>query len=325
LHHAKRLVQAAIAALAMASPACLAADEPADASNQDQGAMPAIAGVIEQYSWARTEGGKFVGRERATWISGTAFLADSARFTFGYFKYGESDQLDENFLELGDDGSRFRLGRIRPSFGFSDWSEGWYYGLINAPMVRFMPIGDTRLLTMGSGAEVRGGDPKLQYQVSLVDMSLDEYQVLPDNPSHLFARVQTYGKGLIVGLNAISGVTGSSSGTRAYGLDARWTTPQFQARGEYVVSGSDGFKTRGYYLDLFYKPFGLPNTTFVGRAQAISAMPWDPRPSEAYTLGIKQVVWSGLTIDLNYTFGNDGAMNASSKGWAIQAMSSVRF
>ncbi len=283
-------------------------------------------GQVEQFQWAVPNGDKLENDQRAVWMTGTLGLSETSRVVAGHFRFATTDMLDENYLEFDSGSTSVRIGRIRPAFGFADWSENYYSGFIYMPMARFMPLSPTglRLLRMDAGADIRGGTDKLQYQIGLVDVGSERYQLLPTGLMHLVARVQGYQNGHIVGLNGLYRPKESGKeGVQVLGLDWRWTSPQFQFRGEAVKGRVGSYDSNGYYLDLFFKPFGWTQTTLLARTQGVSRVPWSPAESQLHTLGVKHVLSPALTIEANYGFGPGGPLEGTARGWSFQVRSTL--
>lgn len=289
---------------------------------------PSLHGSIEEYDWARQEKGKLLGRQRAIWIRGELTLNSAVTVVSTWLKfYSRKDMLDENYIGINIHGVQTRTGRIRPKFGFNDWEENWYVGFVRPPLVKMQGLSsDVNLLGFVSGFEATAGTPEIQITGALVDPTLDSYQWEPRRMDASVVRLQGYRSGIILGLNSLSrGSRPNSPSVSAYGLDLRYTVPQWQFRGEVIHSKSGGMTNQGYYADAFFKPFGAPKTTFLGRIERAESDSPNMVDSHLVTLGVKQVLTPWLQLDVLHSWGNHGTLSENSRGWTFQIITFIRF
>lgn len=284
-----------------------------------------FSGQLEFYHWNSKQGTADKVSQRARWLQLQIDFSDSARLVGGEFTTNQIVMADETYLEFGNEES-LKLGKIRPALGFSDWNE-WYTGLISAPIVRRGKFSNGfSLQSFGSGVEASGGTPQLQYKLAFFDGSLRRRQILWDTPDRFAARLQTYQAGVILGLNGLFDLNRSHAhATNLYGVDAWWTTPQLQVRGEYFWDGTQNAKGKGAHIDGFLKPFGWAHTTLVARAQNFTGANPAPKGAELYTVGLKQDLSRQLSLDINYSFGPVSNATKSDRGLKVQLLSKIRF
>lgn len=287
-----------------------------------------LHGSIEEYDWAFQKDGEWLGRQRARWIHGELKLTPDLTLVGGELKfYGRTTLLDENYVRFERDLIKVRLGRFRPRFGFNDWEEMWYSGFIRPPLVKMAGISyDASLLGFVDGIEVAGGNPELQYSASVADGTPDRYQLAPKRINAYEGRLQLYKGGAIIGFNGIvRPAMAGNDAVNVYGIDLRYTLPEWQFRTEVIRSQAGPVRTEGFYADGFYKPFGLPQTTFILRVESASRNDSKFKESSLLTVGVKQALTSWLQFDVLHSWGNNGTLSGSAKGWAVQLITFVRF
>ncbi len=301
---------------------CLALALAALSAGQSKGVQ--FSGVIENYyiSNINMRGAQ----HRMTWMQLVADVNAHWRFVGTNAQRINANALDETYGEYNDRGTTVRAGVMRSAFGFSDWSELWYTGLINFPMFKGgYGSNDFRFIRLDTGVQVTGGTPELQYQVGLVDSNRKSRQLLPEHMDRGVARLQTAKGPFIIGLSGFQQVVGTDSEhVRAYGLDARWTAPNIQFRAEVAKVDSDDASGWGYYMDAFYRPGTSTKTRLVGRAESYKA-PYKDGISVLYTAGLRQVLSPNFTLSINYGVGNHVAPAPTNFGWSAQLMTSIHF
>jgi len=294
---------------------------------QGSDTYPKVHGVYEEYGIALTKGGAFQAKERARWLSTEVEMSPTFRAVLGYFNATLSsfEMLDENYVELGE-GSTIKFGRFRPKYGTTTWADEWYTGFIFAPLIHFPPtFGTTRLERYDTGLAVHGGTPELEYDVAWVDTATTPFQLTPDRMDHVVARLQTFKFGAVLGANAMIGPRGLGDGEKSYGLDIRWTFPQWQVWAEQDWAHGLAADSSGYFVNVFFNPFNLPHTTFLARVQDFAVGGAKPDKWNLVTVGAKQVFNSTMTGHLNYTFGPDAARLSQGQGWSIQVLATFKF
>ena len=230
---------------------------------------------------------------------------------------------------------QWRVGRFRSAFGFSDWAEGYYAGFIQFPLLRSVMLEPGLALPrLDTGVDWQGGAGALVYQVGVVDVGSQLYQALPRHADHFVGRLQTYHGNWIFGFNLLAGNTGGKQAQLA-DLDWRWSAPHVQMRGEYLVAPTGIMHPQGGYVDFFYHPPVLTRTTFLARAEAVSAVYTDygeagqgkleQQFARRYTIGVKQILSPLFTLELNRSWGNDTELTSQGAGWNAQVITFTRF
>ncbi|MBI1757571.1 MAG: hypothetical protein HYR64_10755 [Fimbriimonas ginsengisoli] len=267
-------------------------------------------GAQHRYSWGRLESD----------LGPAATLVVS-----GNLEPGES-YLDENYLQFTHRGVLLKAGKHRSAFGFNDWAEIHYTGLIRAPMVRDNEIfGETALDRVDGGLQASFGGPTLQATVGAVDIDVYENQLMPKRLDHGVARLQTQQGSLILGLSGLARIRDADPDhSRALGLDLRWTAPNTIVRAEAIRAFGDDAPMQGYYADLFYRPKGSTGTRLVGRIEGFGPSGQAINSSLA-TFGVRQVLTPSFTLSLNYAVGSRTDPASGMRGWTGQLMSSVNF
>lgn len=230
-----------------------------------------LAGVLENHLGA----GRGSVKSQVRYLSLHGQAAPGVTFVAGQLRADGREMLDENFFALRRrGGDAWRVGRFRSAFGHSDWSETYYSGFVQQPLLRSASLGGGLSLNrLDTGIDWRGGRGALQMQVGLIDAHPAAFQPFSARPRHLVARVQTYRGGLILGWNALVEVGRGSGATRLFGLDGRWSAPHVQLRAELLAGSSGGAHPRGYALDVFHHPPGLTRTTFLARLEGLQGAP----------------------------------------------------
>ncbi len=283
-----------------------------------------LGGTFENYYVAN--GQSRGAQHRITWMQVTADLNANLRLVASNQQRINANALDETYAQYESKGTIYRAGVMRSAFGFSDWAEQYYTGIIAFPMVRSSYVADEfSLLRLDSGVQVSGGSPTLQYQVGLVDIEREARQFFPNQMDHAVARLQTSTGPLIIGLSGLAKANGADPNRlRAYGLDVRWTAPQIQLRAEADKVDSDDSTSKGYYIDAFYRPGHETKMRFVARAESFEA-PYKGATAIRYITGVRQVLNDYFTVSVNYGWGNHISPASSNTGWSAQLMSSVHF
>lgn len=243
----------------------------------------------------------------------------------GYDRQGIAG-YDETYARYEIDNASIRAGRMRTSFGFSDWSELWYNGFNHLPLVReFNIVGKTRLDRQDSGAEATANFGRLQLQAAEIDTTPTKEQVGPDKVNYTTVTAQ-YGFGsLIAGGEMLTENDGSE---KVYGATFRYTYPHFLVRAE-MFQGVGPYSGQGGYADVTYR---LPTTTrteLVARYDQIRAAGSDA-PTQLQTVGIRQILSRYVQVNLNYGWGKELDYSSYAEslclaGWTARVMFQVQF
>jgi len=274
-------------------------------------ANPATKGAYDQLIWA-----EFHGRLNKNWSA-----------TWSGFDFGSISGYDESYVRYETDAASIRAGRLRTSFGFSDWSELLYTGISHRPLVREMAIvgGKTKLDRDDSGAEVTANFGPLQLQAAAIDTSLTRAQVGPDTVDSGTITAQ-YGLGSLILGAEVLGKTDFSQ--KVYGGNFRYTIPHWMFKGEYFQAAGPKAGSGGY-VDVIYRiPYKL-RTELVAREEQVRYVN-SAAPTLLTTLGIRHSFGRYITANLNYAWGNEleysgYAKNLAIAGWSARVMFQVQF
>lgn len=297
-----------------------------------------LAGVFENYFAAGHSSDGNQGSHPTRYLTLHGELAPGIRYVAGELNVFGHDLLDENYVAVDRGAQGWRVGRFRSAFGLSDWSENYYAGFVHLPMLRTVALSPSLSLSrLDTGADWQGGTGALQYQLGLVDIQSRPYQPLPQRPDHFVGRVQTYRGNLILGFNLLVAGSGGEQ-TRLAALDGQWSVPHMQIRGEYLIGQAGDRHPQGGHLDFFYHPPVLTRTTFLARAEALSAEytaggaygPGGAGEAEKqfarrYTVGVKQILSPQFTLELNRSWGNDTELTDQGPGWDMQLVTFTHF
>jgi hypothetical protein len=303
---------------------------------------PAISGVVENYFGYDFGGRKNNFGRTVTWAYSETQLGPNTTLVNGFLNYNSEglfdagrSSLDENYVEQNVGTNRFRVGRIRTAFGFSDWSEMFYQGLPRKPLARLYPFGGgLSLQRVDAGAEWQVTKGASELTVAAIDARTGRFDVNPDKVTNVAVRYQRYQGAFIVGLNTLLLAGREEADSRLYGFDVRWTSPHVQVRSEWDYDTAAGYRSQGMYTDVMVHPPGLLRTTFAGRVEQVSGMNSFRYTSygapvrmsgTAYTLGVKQILSPALTAELSRTWNAPGGSLPASSPYTLQLMTSAHF
>jgi hypothetical protein len=234
--------------------------------------------------------------------------------------------FDESYIRYETDKGSIRAGRLRTSFGFSDWSELFYTGFNHKPLVREMRIVGTSTLDRDdSGAEVTANFGALQVQASVLDIATGKQQFTPNRADHGTITGQYSIGNWTLGLVALDKNDGSE---KVYGGNFRYTLPHWIFKGE-AFEGVGPNSGTGAYIDATYRIPSLPRTQLVARYEQVRVAGSDA-PTTLNTLGIRHVFNQYLTANLNYGWGKEldyspYASNLGLDGWTARLLFQVHF
>lgn len=234
--------------------------------------------------------------------------------------------FDANFVEFDQPDMYVRLGRFRSDFGFGQWSDTNYNVEISDPLVRRDPVlPNLGLDRLDVGAEVQKNFGLWQVTVSDLDVDTGPVQMQPEDLNWQQARIQTQMGPVIIGANGLlKGLSPKDSSGAMYSGDFRWASPQFRARGEFIRGDSPAYSTEGYYIDLTYRFSKLFRTELGLRNEAFEVKGSNERTSLT-TVGVRQIVGSSVTLNLNYIFGRAFGDFTDLPGWSFEAVYFVHF
>lgn len=282
-------------------------------------------GELEYFYFGAPMEGRFKVIERTQRFS-FSLSEEEYRLVFGYWWVGQFDvsELDENYIEYTGRDWSILAGRHFSRFGLTDWYEQWYSGFVRSPFVHTVPMSNEMLRFRSrydAGIIASGRIGEFDIQAGLTDPVTTPWQIGPERLDHGFARVQTMTGPFILGASALVG----GEDTAVYGLDARWSIPHWQARGEVMFDQFDGADGTGFYADVFHRPAGWTDATLLARWQAIDHPHAGGTFQSMSTVGAKVRVNDYIYFDANYSFGPDSAMVKAQQGWSFQLRFSYRF
>lgn len=282
------------------------------------------SGVLETYlQAARPTQGLFYSED---WLEVRKRMSDDWRVVLTYDYQPGNFSFDANFVEYDQPDMYLRLGRIRSDFGFGQWSDTNYNVEIADPLIRQDPIlPNLGLNRLDIGVELQKDFGLWQLTVSDLDVDTGPVQMQPEDMNWQQARLQTQVGPVILAANVlVKEFDLQGPGGEMVSGDFRWTTPQLRARGEFVRGAAPGFSTEGYYVDLTYRFSKLYRTELGARNEAYDVL-GSGRRTSLTTFGVRQIVGSSVTLNLNYTFGNAFGDFETMPGWAFQAVYFVHF
>ena len=288
---------------------------------QDQ---PSLSGVIETYGVANSNirGGS----QQMSWAEFRARVSHNWSVTWSGYDAGSYSGYDESYARYELDNWSIRAGRLRTSFGFSDWSELFYNGFNHKPLIREMNIvGKTWLDRDDAGAEFTVNSGALQLQASAVQTQLTRAQVGASGIDHGTLTAQ-YGVGpFILGAEALWATDWTQ---KVYGANIRYTIPHWIFKGEYF-EGVGPTGASGSYIDATYRLPSHLRTEIVARTERVRSPRWDS-DIQLETIGIRHIFNRFLSANVNYGWGKDlgysfYATSANVSGWTGQLLFQVQF
>ncbi len=287
-------------------------------------AQAPVYGVLETYFISsRTTPGAI---HKMTWGEFNYRPVSNLKLTYSFTVTPDSHTLDETCVAWDTKDVLVRAGRLRTSFGFSDWSDLRYTGFNHVPLVRSQKLSEgTSLNRNDSGVEVTTNYGGVQIQAAAIDTSLAIEEITPENIDTGLLRLQAPVGPFIVG---IDGLRSLRHGQGIYGFDLRYTTPRLTSRTEYF-SGDGKTSAQGYYTDVQYRLPGFSRTQLVGMTEWLDKKTSNKR-SMLYTLGLRQIVTPNFTLNVNYGWGGglDNLSSIRSQGldnWSARALFQIQF
>jgi hypothetical protein len=252
-----------------------------------------------------------------TWANRTATHSDQ----FGAaYPYNGTARLSEAYAERTfHRGSSFvivRGGQYRSPFGISSRSDNGYSGFLRAPLMRYDGYWALSNNFLERGANIVAGKSWLTVEASLGapgDIGVAKRR----SGLNAVVRVQTYFKGLVLGLSEMHSKAYLSEqvapgNLQFTGLDGRYAKGGVQVRGEWMTGKPwAGTNTRAWYVDtMIHRPFMGP-VTAVYRVESLdfsSPVPYDyrgmlcvmPWYGDRQTMGGRVRLPRGFTANLNY-------------------------
>jgi len=264
--------------------------------------------------------------QQMTWFELRTRVSDKWSATWSGFDAGSYCAYDESYVRYEADRYNVRAGRLRSSFGFSDWSELFYSGFNHKPLVREMNlVGKTRLDRDDTGAEVTVNSGPLQIQAAALDTTLTKAQVGPDAVNHASLTAQYAFGQLILGSEVMDQTDFSQ---KVYGANFRYTVPHWIFKGEYFEGVGPGSGS-GSYVDATYRiPYRL-RTEIVGRVEQVR-VPGHEMDTQLTTIGIRHIFNKYFTANINYGWGKEleyssYATSQGISGWTARLMFQVQF
>lgn len=286
--------------------------------------QPTINGVAETY-WLANPNVKGA-YEQLTWAEIKARISDHWSATWSGIDYGSIASYDESYVRYETETGSIRVGRLRTSFGFSDWSDYYYTGINHKPLVREVSlVGNTRLDRDDTGAEGTTNYGPLQLQGALIDTYPTRAQVGPDKLDHATGTAQ-YGLGhLILGVDAMAKTDFSQ---KLYGANFQYTVPHWLFKGE-TFEGIGPGSGSGSYVDATYRIPFLVRSELCARFDEVRVAGSDAQ-TQLQTIGFRYIFNKNLTANLNYGWGKELEYSAYTDnlglgGWTARVMFQVQF
>lgn len=289
--------------------------------------QPTVNGVAETYWFADNNvRGAY---EQLTWAEIKARVDRHWSATWSGNDFGSISGFDESYVRYETDTGSLRAGRLRTSFGYSDWSELLYNGINHRPLVREAAlVGKTRLDRDDSGAEASANFGPLQLQAAVIDTSLSRAQVGPDSLDHSTVTAQYCIGSIIFGAEGLSKTDFSE---KIYGGSFRYTIPHWLFKGEYFEGVGPG-NASGSYIDATYRIPFLVRSELCARFEELHTQAYDggQENTQLQTLGFRYIFNKNLQANLNYGWGQEleysgYANNLGLAGWTARVMFQVQF
>jgi hypothetical protein len=286
--------------------------------------QPSVSGVIETY-WLADK--NVAGAtQQFTWAEIKARVTDNWSTTWSGSDFGSIGVYDETYVRYEKDFGSIRAGRMRTSFGYSDWSDLFYTGINHKPLVREANlVRRTRLDRDDSGAEASVNFGPLQVQVALIDIYPTRAQVGPGELDRATLTAQ-YGFGpLILGVEALEKTDFSQ---KVYGGSFTYTVPHWLFKGEYFEGVGPG-GAHGSYVDATYRIPFLVRSELCGRYDELRAA-GSTTQTQLETVGFRYIFSKNLNANINYGWGREltysgYANNLGLAGWTARMMFQVQF
>lgn len=284
---------------------------------------PSLTGTVETYFI--TEKGRRGFVDLLWWTELDLRLSSKWKAVGSYILFPGGHSFDEAYVSDDEDKFSFRAGRMRTAFGLNDWSDLFYNGFNQLPLLRQISLVDDLFLTReDSGVEATTHLGSVQIQAAAFDDALDRDQLLPNKIDHTTLRLQQEVGPFILGADFLTSFKGDQ---KIYGVDMRLTQPQLIVRGE-AMWGQGFWPSSGYYLDASYRLPKLFRLQAVARVDGVK--PWGESYETLYTIGAREIVNRYLSLNLNYSFGSLSSSSgygnsAGSTGWSARAMFQYRF
>jgi hypothetical protein len=163
-------------------------------------------------------------------------------------------------------------------------------GFIFVPLIKFYPFRGLVPYRPEQGFGWDGRAGRWLWELVLMGEDGSQSTLGLERPRGIAGRAQTPVGRLLLGLNV------ANRTVHWYGLDGRYSVPEWVLRAEAFKGSGGGAEIYGYYLDALYHPRALPRWTFLGRAEAVHGVLLHRR----YTLGARVVLRSGLTLSANW-------------------------
>jgi len=257
---------------------------------------------------------------RLSWFEVRAPLARNLEVVHSQIQLPANHLDDEGYIAYWHAGNRLRFGRFRQTFGFGDWSELFYTPFISFPMIRMLPVDRGHSLIRASvGADLSLLLGEHELQVGLIESPVPDQQFVHSDPNLLIVRLQKPVGSLILGINALRPL---DDGPAAHGLDVRWSTAQWQVRGE-LVQGATAPHVGSHYLDVTYRPPGQTRLKLGVRTEAYGRR--GQPTARLDTLALRYVVSPHVTLSLNRASGNGVGAAGGMSGWSFQTMFMVTY
>ena len=287
------------------------------------GANAQVSGTLESYFQSDRLSHGFA--HVMTWGEINARVSPNFKGTFSFTIMPTKRTYDEASVTYDSGPVSARAGRMRTSFGFSNWSDIFYEGINHVPMVMIQPLSKgLRLIRDDSGVELTTNVSGIQLEAAAVDTRPTSFQVGPEKFRAITLRAQGLLGGAIVGLDVLNGFIGEGS---VYGADLRWTGPHFVVRGEYMQGVGDGPTASGYFANIGYRVPRLPRLQLIVQTEGLRRT--GKADYHLHTLGARYIPLPNITLIGNYAWGNGDAPAfvafTGTTGWSMRALFQIHF
>lgn len=289
-----------------------------------------IKGSVEQIMTNGRFGGSEKTRDRLT---KPTLIVESGnwalRGSYLYYPFCMWYETDETHLSYESNNFTWKFGRFITPVGQANWDTEWYSGFTFVPMIDlqfYHGFNFRERTTPGTSVEYVSGP--YNFAASLSDPHTIPDRLLPHKLDRASLRTTWYHDGLQIGASGLFDTETFGSGEQMLSVDARFTIPNFQIRGEYLTYQSQTEHDKGFVVEASYRPPTSTDVTFVGRFEGIAGSPGSaPAKSnlETWTLGGKfRLPWDTRFL-LNYTGGPDMNRVFLGGAWTFGLTKTLRF
>lgn len=289
---------------------------------------PEFSGEIEQFFVSGGFGDSPKTRDRFTRFTGTADWGNlQVRASRWYYPFCNWFDLDESFLAYDAQSFKVTAGRFIIPFGQAEWSDQWYSGIVFLPLIEFMTYDNVRFLERtSSGVKLESNLGAHSLKMSFTNSDPQYQKMMPERLDRAALRWTYFNKGFTFGASYFGDAKNIGRDVQMVSADVRWSAPQWIVRAEALAYQSQLSKADGFYIDLYHRPKGWSDVTFVSRFERMHMKSeLSQYTLETTTLGAKVRLPLDFSGSANYTLGPDMNRVFLGGNWSFQLSRSFRF